>query len=781
MTSHSITISEEIYDHLSTLAQTNNTSIEELLAGVVSDASSETATAHQPTPQATIADQVMHIIAEGVIVHDATGKVIFANASAEQILGITIDQMNAEDTVPEFWRTIHEDGTPVSTEDYPAIITLRTGRSLTNQILGIYRQDETLIWVSVNTKPALLTGDHPVVLVSFSDISRQKAIESKLRDEQARMRAVLESIPGTIITVNQQLQVIDMYSLIALKEGLSYSQFIGGDLEQLLTGETALAAKNAFVTVFTQGQQTNYRIQSDSGRWYDIRVSPVLKDGEISAATMTSIEITEQVNAEEALRNSEAFLRAVLHSTPGSIITVDDDLNILSFYSTPARLQGINTDKVLGRHLLSTIPEDSKDQTRRHIEQAFKTGKPTSYEAVAFSGLWYIIHVAPIEFNKSGDVSAVTLVSLDITELKQAEDSLKQSKANLVAILESMPGAVYTVDHDGKILQVHTWMWNTRRRDPKDLLAEYIWELTPDEPSKLRIKEHIDNAFSRKALTISEMRGQDMRWYDVRSSPIIKDTKVDAVIFIALDINDRKLLEQKALDVQIEKERVRVLYNFISDASHEFRTPLAAMKTSLYLLERDHDKSKRSQRIAQIDKQISSLTILVTDLLMISRLDSNVNFTTHTVNVNDLVRQILHSYHQRLQDHHMDLKFDFQSPSLEIVGNNEELSTALKKIIDNALRFTPDHGNILIRGYLDETYVVIEVQDSGKGMTDDELEHAIERFYRADYSHTTRGFGLGLPIANRIIEAHCGHLTLQSQEGQGTTVIIRLPVNGCLD
>ncbi|MEQ9033278.1 MAG: PAS domain S-box protein, partial [Aggregatilineales bacterium] len=780
MTTQNITVSEEIYEQLHTLALNKNTSIEAMLAELVSnESSSESTVVHRPIHHATIADQVMHIIAEGVIVHDAQGKVIFANESAVQILGITVDQMNGDDPLPTHWRTIQEDGTPIPIEAYPATITLRTGKSLSNQILGIWHQDESLIWVSVNTKPALLTGDQPVVLVSFSDIRQQKMIEAELLNEQARMRSVLESIPGTIITVNQQCTVIDMYSQIALNEGLSYGQFIGKTLDNFLTKEVAQAGNNAFAEVFAKGKQTYYRIKSDTGRWYDIRVSPVLKDGEINAATMTSIEITEQVNAEEALRDSEAFLRAVLHSTPGSIITVDRDLSILSFHSTPARTQGINTDRYLGKHLLITIPEDSKDQTRSHVEQVFKTGQATSFEAVAFSGLWYIIHIAPTKFNENGDVSAVTLVSLDITELKQAEEALKQSEANLVAILESMPGAVYTVDHNGRILQVHSWMWNTRRRDPKDFRAEFMTELTPDEHLKDRIQEHIDNAIFKRTLTNSEIRGQDMRWYDVRSGPIIRDGEVSAVIFIALDIHDRKLLEQKALDVKLEKERVRVLYNFISDASHEFRTPLAAMNTALYLLDRDKDESKRAQRIAQIQKQIFSLTTLVNDLLTISRLDSNPQFKTHTVNIDGLVRQILQSYQQRLEDHHLDLNVELPSSSLEVIGNNDELGTALKKIIDNALRFTPDEGKIVIRGYREDTYAVIEVQDSGKGMTEDELERAPERFYRSDYSHTTRGFGLGLPIAVRIIEAHCGHLILQSKQEQGTTVIIRLPVNGC--
>lgn len=782
MTSKSVELPDEIYERLTHLSKIHNASLEDTLAKLIRDAD-ESLTPIEPqlSPDSLIAEKVLHMMAEGVIVYDEAGNIIFANESSERILGLSADRMTSQTPLEPDWTLIREDGTPLAEVDYPAQTTLRTHESLSSVVLGISRAESSPVWISVDTQSVMLDDKQRIVIASFSDITRQKEIEASLLAEQARMRAILESIPGTIITLNEQFEVIDIYSQIAVEEGLNFKQFIHKPLEHFLSAALVQEAKTAVKAVYETGQQSYYRMQSDSGRWYDIRVSPVVQANKITAATITSIEITEQVKAEEALRESEAYIRAVLQSTPGSIITVDRDLNILSMYSAPGQVQGLNMDDYIGQNLLKIVPEDSIEITRERIKQVFETGENKSYEAMALSGLWYTVHVAPVKNTHNHEVSAVTLVSLNIHALKQAEDALRQSQANLVAILQSMPGAMYTIGRDGRILEVHSWMWKTQRRDPKDLHVEYFWELTPDDDAKHRLSEHIDNAFITRTLTISEMRGQDMRWYDVRSAPIINGDEVTGVIFIALDIHDRKMLEQKALDVALEKERVRVLSSFISDASHEFRTPLAAMNTSLYLLERDRDESKRANRMAQIQRQIFSLTALVNDLLTISRLDNNFQFKTYGVQLNDLLPQILASYTEHLEEKQIRLSFEVKTAYLEVVANGDELSLALKKIIDNALRFTPEGGDIIVRSYLEDEFAVIEVQDSGKGMSEEELERASERFYRSDYSHTTRGFGLGLPIAIRIIEAHCGHLILQSQPSKGTTVIVRVPRLGCLN
>ena len=101
---------------------------------------------------------------------------------------------------------------------------------------------------------------------------------------------------------------------------------------------------------------------------------------------------------------------------------------------------------------------------------------------------------------------------------------------------------------------------------------------------------------------------------------------------------------------------------------------------------------------------------------------------------------------------------------------------ALYRIVDNAVRYTPAGGHITLILKLTTSHVIIEVKDTGTGISEEDQLHAFERFFREDKAHTTSGIGLGLPIAKRIIEQHHGHIRIASQLDIGTTVQIQLPI-----
>jgi signal transduction histidine kinase len=111
-----------------------------------------------------------------------------------------------------------------------------------------------------------------------------------------------------------------------------------------------------------------------------------------------------------------------------------------------------------------------------------------------------------------------------------------------------------------------------------------------------------------------------------------------------------------------------------------------------------------------------------------------------------------------------------------VEGNAADLHLALGNIVDNAIRFTSSGGNIQIQTGRHAEGIFIAIVDSGVGIDADVLPHIFERFYRADQAHTTRGFGLGLPIAQRIIEGHGGRIEVESVVNEGTTVKVILPI-----
>jgi signal transduction histidine kinase len=117
-----------------------------------------------------------------------------------------------------------------------------------------------------------------------------------------------------------------------------------------------------------------------------------------------------------------------------------------------------------------------------------------------------------------------------------------------------------------------------------------------------------------------------------------------------------------------------------------------------------------------------------------------------------------------------------QSDLPPVMGHRTYLDDAISQIMENACRFTPDGGEINVRTGSTNGHVLLEIQDSGPGISRDVLPRVFETFWRQDSAHSTPGFGLGLSIAQKIIEQHGGEITVDSETGQGTQVQVRLPM-----
>ena len=235
--------------------------------------------------------------------------------------------------------------------------------------------------------------------------------------------------------------------------------------------------------------------------------------------------------------------------------------------------------------------------------------------------------------------------------------------------------------------------------------------------------------------------------------------------------------EQQQLELAIERERMQVLTHFITEASHEFRTPLSIIATNTYLLGKSTEVNKQETRLNNIEDQVKNITTLVDSLLNMTKLDSGRHqFILSTVNLNDLLQVTHQEIQSVLQLKNIDSILTLSEHPLLVEGDLEYLTDAIQRICDNAIQHTPSEGHITISTHSDDRHVFIEITNTGDGISSDDLPHIFKRFYRSDKSGTTRGFGLGLPIAKAIIEAHDGSLDVESEQGIGTTFKITLPL-----
>lgn len=244
---------------------------------------------------------------------------------------------------------------------------------------------------------------------------------------------------------------------------------------------------------------------------------------------------------------------------------------------------------------------------------------------------------------------------------------------------------------------------------------------------------------------------------------------------IVRDITTRKAAEHQTLELALEMERSRILTEFIMAASHEFRTPLSQINTSLHIMKRLNSDPALLRRVAQIQQSVDRISDLVSRMLLLVQLESGISREIVPLDVPEMLYDVEVSYTLKLSSHQVQIARHIDPDLPRIAGDARGLHIALRELLDNAIKASSPGGLIGIGARPQGEYVVITIQDHGEGIAPDDLLHIFERFYRADKSRNRPGFGLGLSIAKLVVDQHNGMIDVQSTPGAGTTFRVLLP------
>ena len=219
---------------------------------------------------------------------------------------------------------------------------------------------------------------------------------------------------------------------------------------------------------------------------------------------------------------------------------------------------------------------------------------------------------------------------------------------------------------------------------------------------------------------------------------------------------------------------------FVSNVSHELKTPMTSMKVLAdSLLEMKEAPVEMYQEFMQdIAKEIDRENQIITDLLSLVKMDkTGQNINIQTVNINDLLEQTLKRLRTIAEKKNVEMVMEsFRPVTAEI--DEMKFTLAISNLVENAIKYNHDNGWVHVSLNADHKYFYIKVEDSGIGIPEEDQPHIFERFYRVDKSHSREigGTGLGLAIARNAVIAHRGAIKVYSNEGEGTTFTVRIPL-----
>jgi two-component system phosphate regulon sensor histidine kinase PhoR len=226
----------------------------------------------------------------------------------------------------------------------------------------------------------------------------------------------------------------------------------------------------------------------------------------------------------------------------------------------------------------------------------------------------------------------------------------------------------------------------------------------------------------------------------------------------------------------------RTRQDFVANASHELKTPLASIKayTETLLDWALHDPTVNVRFLKRIDEQADRLNLLILDLLSLARIESGEEFFEHgPLSLIPVLEACVEAHRDRAESKNLSLAFepgDTNEDSL-VLADEEAVRQIFDNLIDNAIKYTPDHGSVRVSCYHDGEYVTAEVVDTGIGIPRDDQSRIFERFYRVDKARSRElgGTGLGLSIVKHLVQSMGGQIEVASRVGSGSRFTILLP------
>jgi PAS domain S-box-containing protein len=635
------------------------------------------------------------------------------------------------------------------------------------------------------------------------DVTDRRHEEGERREAEAGFRGLVEHVPAITYTaefgssgewryVSPQVESMLGFTAAEWMEDpeLFYSRVHPDDREQYLAAEEEART--------TGWLSTRYRLLARDGHPVWVRDDAVLAPetpGSPALLQGVMLDVTEQVRAEDALRDSEERYRRLVDLSPDAILVHRDGVFVFANPAAARMLGAEDPSELVGLPILQIVHPDYRELVRERVQggREGRIAPLVEEQFVRLDGNIVDVEVAGIPFVYEGS-TAGQIVVRDISERKAVDRRLRDAEGRYRTLVETIPMVTYIVERGGRGRTVYLSPQIER------LIGYTVEECLPDPELWHRIlhPEDRDRVLAEDALHerteepySSEYRvvARDGREVWIRNEAVLlRDETGNASYWqgVMIDVTERKQAEEdlrRALELERDAgDRLRALdemkNTFLHAVSHELRTPLSAVLGFALTLARA-DLALPEDEARDIARRIATnarkLERLLTDLLDLDRLDRGiVEPKLHPTDLSVLVRQVVLESDLPSQ---RNLEVDVEPVVIEL--DPAKIERVVENLVANTLRHTPAESRVWVRVRPVPDGALLCVEDDGPGVPHELQTAVFEPFTRGPGAPThAPGVGVGLSLVGRFAELHGGRAWVEDREGGGASFRVFLPRDG---